>query len=91
MTKTYKRYVEDTKQNGEFLVNLGDYSLYKLNENEVAKVYHENTINWKLEQDTSSYLTDAKMVELKGFITQYEDASDSDEADSIQQDIEYLL
>ncbi|MBC2303358.1 hypothetical protein [Listeria booriae] len=91
MTKTYKRYVEDTKQNGEFLVNLGDYTLYQVNKNEVVKVYHENTINWKLEHDTSSYLTDAKMVELKGFITQYEDASDSDEADSIQQDIEYLL
>ncbi|MBC2293775.1 hypothetical protein HCC36_11095 [Listeria booriae] len=87
----YKNYVEKTKQNGEFLVNLGDYTLYQLNKNEVVKVYHENTINWKQDRDTSSYLSDAKMAELKAFIAQYEDASDSDEADSIQQDIEYLL
>ncbi|MBC2207399.1 hypothetical protein [Listeria booriae] len=90
----YKAYVNNAKKDGSFLVDLGDYDLYQLNENEIVKVLHENIKGWKTKKSKktqTSYLSEKELATIKDLIEQYHDASDSDEAFSIQQDIEYLL
>ncbi|MBC2077701.1 hypothetical protein HCA99_00575 [Listeria booriae] len=90
----YQAYVNGAKKDGEFMIDLGDYDLYQLNENEIVKVLHENTKGWKTKKskkNQTSYLSEKELATIKDLIEQYHDASDSDEAFSIQQSIEDIL
>ncbi|MBC1616439.1 hypothetical protein HB904_09585 [Listeria booriae] len=90
----YKAYVNNAKKDGSFLVDLGDYDLYQLNENEIVKVLHENIKGWKTKKSKktqTSYLSEKELATIRDLIEQYHDASDSDEAFSIQQSIEDIL
>lgn len=87
--RNYKEFVKNETEGFDYLADLGDYDLYKNEENDVKIIQHENCVSWDIVKKI--WLDEEELIYLKSLINCFEDAEDSDESDEVRGKVETLL